>query len=134
MRVHAGYDVRVLFRNVPGVLLDAPFDDLVPLAERIVPSMLPKYFLPFTEVVLRRHYNLNVAAQLSGAQPGQAASLCTACQNACTHPSSRHGVCSSFLADERWLYGTVVRRVHGPARGSATVTALFHSCSAALSF
>ena len=50
-----------------GVLLDAPFDDLVPLAERIVPSMLPPYFLPFTEVVLRRHYNLDVAAQLSGA-------------------------------------------------------------------
>ena len=52
-----------------GVLLDAPFDDLVPLAERIVPSMLPAYFLPFTEVVLRRHYNLDVAAQLSGATP-----------------------------------------------------------------
>ena len=52
-----------------GVLLDAPFDDLVPLAERIVPSMLPAYFLPFTEVVLRRHYNLDVAAQLSGAIP-----------------------------------------------------------------
>ena len=50
-----------------GVLLDAPFDDLAPLAERIVPSMLPTYFLPFTEVVLRRHYNLDVAAQLSGA-------------------------------------------------------------------
>ena len=33
-----------------GVLLDAPFDDLVPLAERIVPSLLPPYFLPFTEV------------------------------------------------------------------------------------
>jgi|EP01043_Picozoa_sp_COSAG02_P031223 hypothetical protein len=50
-----------------GVLLDAPFDDLTPLAERIVPSMLPTYFLPFTEVVLRRHYNLDIAAQLSGA-------------------------------------------------------------------
>ena len=50
-----------------GVLLDAPFDDLTPLAKRIVPSMLPPYFLPFTEVVLRRHYNLDVAAQLSGA-------------------------------------------------------------------
>lgn len=53
-----------------GVLLDAPFDDLVPLAERIVPSLLPQYFVPFTEVVLRRHFNLDVATQLSGTFSG----------------------------------------------------------------
>jgi pimeloyl-ACP methyl ester carboxylesterase len=50
--------------GIRGVLLDAPFDDLAPLAERIVPAMLPPYFLPFSEVVLRRHYNLNVTEQL----------------------------------------------------------------------
>lgn len=50
--------------GIRGVLLDAPFDDLAPLAERIVPAMLPPYFLPFSEVVLRRHYNLDVAQQL----------------------------------------------------------------------